>query len=260
VTAHSSIIYILDDDARVRDALIACLTSVGRCALAFASASEFMAFPRPNLSGCLILDPQMPDMSGFQLQEKLLPGNGPPIIFLTGCGGIPASVKAMKAGAVEFLAKPFEQRELLRAIDEAIENDRRSKAQDEEIRSLRSRYELLTPRERETFLYVVRGLPNKLTADGMGLSEIMVRIPRQHYEEDGSGVVARACRHGHPSKDSLTPYKAIGLETYRMIACRLVVAMRLLHRRSGACTVRIRPGQLPLLMMTVVYVSHWLTY
>jgi FixJ family two-component response regulator len=120
----------------------------------------------------------MPDMNGFQLQEELLRSNGPPIIFLTGHGNIPASVKAMKAGAVEFLAKPFEQNELLRAIDEAIERDRRSKAESEEIRSLRARYELLTPREREAFLYVVQGLPNKLTADRMGLSEIMVRIHR----------------------------------------------------------------------------------
>jgi FixJ family two-component response regulator len=178
VTTHSSIIYILDDDARVREALVAWLTSIGRCTLAFASAAEFMAFPRPNLPGCLILDLQMPDMNGFQLQEELLRSNGPPIIFLTGHGNIPASVKAMKAGAVEFLAKPFEQNELLRAIDEAIERDRRSKAESEEIRSLRARYELLTPREREAFLYVVQGLPNKLTADRMGLSEIMVRIHR----------------------------------------------------------------------------------
>jgi FixJ family two-component response regulator len=180
VTTHSSIIYILDDDARVRGALVAWLASIGRCALAFASAAEFMAFPRPNLPGCLILDLQMPDMNGFQLQEELLRGNGPPIIFLTGYGNIPASVKAMKAGAVEFLAKPFEQSELSRAIDEAIENDRRSKAESEEIRSLRARYELLTPREREAFLYVVQGLPNKLTADRMGLSEIMVRIHRSN--------------------------------------------------------------------------------
>ena len=180
MTTHSSIIYILDDDARVRGALVAWLTSIGRCTLAFASAAEFMAFPKPNLPGCLILDLQMPDMNGFQLQEELLRGNGPPIIFLTGYGNIPASVKAMKAGAVEFLAKPFEQNELLRAIDEAIENDRRSKAESEEIRSLRTRYELLTPREREAFLYVVQGLPNKLTADHMGLSEIMVRIHRSN--------------------------------------------------------------------------------
>jgi FixJ family two-component response regulator len=178
VTTHSSIIYILDDDIRVREALVSWLASIERRALAFASAAEFMAFPRPNLPGCLILDLQMPDMNGFQLQEELLRSNGPPIIFLTGHGNIPASVKAMKAGAVEFLAKPFEQSELLRAIDEAIENDRRSKAESEEIRSLRARYELLTPREREAFLYVVQGLPNKLTADRMGLSEIMVRIHR----------------------------------------------------------------------------------
>jgi FixJ family two-component response regulator len=180
VTTHSSIIYILDDDVRVREALVSWLASIGKYALAFASAAEFMAFPRPNLPGCLILDLQMPDMNGFQLQEELLRGNGPPVIFLTGYGNIPASVKAMKAGAVEFLAKPFEQSELLRAIDEAIENDRRSKAESEEIRSLRARYELLTPREREAFLYVVRGLPNKLTADRMGLSEIMVRIHRSN--------------------------------------------------------------------------------
>jgi FixJ family two-component response regulator len=180
VTTHSSITYILDDDARVREALVSWLASIGRCALAFASAAEFMAFPRPNLPGCLILDLQMPEMNGFQLQEELLRGNGPPIIFLTGHGNIPASVKAMKAGAVEFLAKPFEQNELLRAIDEAIGNDRRSKTENEEIRSLRTRHELLTPREREAFLYVVRGLPNKLTADHMGLSEIMVRIHRSN--------------------------------------------------------------------------------
>jgi FixJ family two-component response regulator len=178
VPREQSIIYVLDDDARVRESLSALLSSMGRKAVAFASAAEYMRFSRPDLPGCLVLDLDMPEMTGLELQRELADQEGPPIIFLTGHGDIPSSVKAIKAGAVEFLSKPFDEEELIRAIDAAIAFDVQVRVKYAELREFRRRYASLTPRERDVLPFVVSGLLNKQTAGELGTSEITIRIHR----------------------------------------------------------------------------------
>lgn len=172
------IVYVLDDDPRIREALTALLASMGRKVKAFADAQEYLAFVRPETPACLILDLDLPGMSGLELQAHIAESEGPPIIFLTGHGDIPTTVKAMKAGATEFLSKPFDEDELIAAIDAAIAFDRTERLKDGELRSLRTRHASLTPREREVLPYVVAGLLNKQTAGELGTSEITIRIHR----------------------------------------------------------------------------------
>jgi FixJ family two-component response regulator len=174
----SSIIYVLDDDPRIREALTALLTSMGRSVKVFSDAVEYLAFSRPDLPSCLILDLDLPDMNGLELQKRLVESAGPPIIFLTGHGDIPTTVKAMKAGATEFLAKPFDEDDLVSAIDIALAIDRVERIKSEALRSLKRRYASLTPRERGVLPYVVAGLLNKQTAGELGTSEITIRIHR----------------------------------------------------------------------------------
>jgi FixJ family two-component response regulator len=174
----SSIIYVLDDDPRIREALTALLTSMGRSVKVFADAVEYLAFSRPDLPSCLILDLDLPGMNGLELQKRLVESAGPPIIFLTGHGDIPTTVKAMKAGATEFLAKPFDEDDLVSAIDIALAIDRVERIKSEALRSLKRRYASLTPRERGVLPYVVAGLLNKQTAGELGTSEITIRIHR----------------------------------------------------------------------------------
>lgn len=172
------IVYVLDDDSRIRDALSALLSSTGREVITFSNAAEYLAFQRPNAPACLILDLDLPGMTGLELQTKLGDVGGPPIVFLTGHGDIPSTVKAMKAGATEFLSKPFEPDELLRAIDTAIRLDGELRLKKAELGAIQKRYSLLTPREREVLPYVVSGLLNKETAWELGTSEITIRIHR----------------------------------------------------------------------------------
>jgi FixJ family two-component response regulator len=178
VKPDRSMVYILDDDARVREALIALLSSTGYRVTAFASAREYLAYTRPDVPGCLVLDLAMPGMSGLDLQRELAGKDGPPIVFLTGHGDIPSTVKAMKGGAVEFLAKPFDEGALIAAIDSAIKEDEQARETHAELESLRKRYLSLTPREREVLPFVVRGFLNKQTAGELGTSEITIRIHR----------------------------------------------------------------------------------
>ena len=172
------IVYVLDDDSRIREALSALLSSTGREVITFSNAAEYLAFQRPNAPACLILDLDLPGMTGLELQTKLGDVGGPPIVFLTGHGDIPSTVKAMKAGATEFLSKPFEPEELLRAIDSAIRLDGELRLKKAELGAIQRRYSLLTPREREVLPYVVSGLLNKETAWELGTSEITIRIHR----------------------------------------------------------------------------------
>ena len=172
------IVYVLDDDARVRESLTALLSSMGRKVVAFASATEYLQFSRPNLPGCLVLDLDMPEMTGLELQRQLADQEGPPIVFLTGRGDIPSTVKAMKAGAIEFLSKPWDEEELVQAIDAAIAADGQARVMYAELNSLRKRYASLTPRERDVLPLVVSGLLNKQTAGELGTSEITIRIHR----------------------------------------------------------------------------------
>ena len=178
MSSQRPIVYVLDDDSRIRDALSALLSSVGHKVMTFSTAAEYLAFKRPDASACLILDLDLPGMNGLELQKELADIGGPPIIFLTGHGDIPSTVKAMKAGATEFLSKPFEEEDLFRAIDAAIRIDDEARLKNAELSAIQKRYASLTPREREVLPYVVSGFLNKQTAWELGTSEITIRIHR----------------------------------------------------------------------------------
>jgi len=172
-------VFIVDDDASVRDALKRLLRSVGlRCEL-FGLAQEFLRYRRPDLPSCLVLDVRLPGTSGLDLQRQLADaGIQIPIIFITAHGDIPMSVRAMKAGAVEFLPKPFRDQDLLEAIHIAMERDRTRRQRETEIAAVRARFETLTPREREVVTMVVSGMPNKRIATEIGITENTVKVHR----------------------------------------------------------------------------------
>ncbi len=172
-------IAIVDDDPSVREGLSSLIRSAGLQVETFASAQEFLARPGAEAPSCLVLDLQLPGLSGLDLQKRMAEvGLEIPIVFLTGHGNIPASVQAMKAGAVEFLTKPFEEQDLLQAIQEALERDRRNREQRAEIRELQNRYESLTAREQEVMQQVVSGLLNKQVAAELDITEYTVKIHR----------------------------------------------------------------------------------
>jgi FixJ family two-component response regulator len=176
-----AVIAIVDDDPSVRQGLQRLIRSLGWKDETFASAQEFLARPPTDAPSCLVLDLQMPDLSGLDLQKRMAEaGLETPIVFLTGHGDIPASVKAMKAGAVEFLTKPVDDEDLLRAIEEAIERDRRARQQHADMRDLRDRYESLTAREQQVMQEVVSGLLNKQIAAELHITEFTVKIHRGH--------------------------------------------------------------------------------
>ena len=180
----AAIVFVIDDDESIREALKSLIRSVGLNVETFASAQEFLQSTRPDEPACLILDVRMPGLSGLDLQRDLTEANiHIPIIFITGHGDIPMSVRAMKAGAVEFLTKPFRDQDLLDAIQQALERDRRSRAQQADSADLRSRYQSLTPRETEVFALVVKGLLNKQIALQLGTSEITVKLHRRQVME-----------------------------------------------------------------------------
>ncbi len=173
------IVFVVDDDAAVRAAIKDLLDSVGIHVQTFASGAEFMASPAAEAPSCLILDVRLPGMSGLEFQRELAAaGVEIPIIFITGHGDIPITVQAMKAGAVDFLTKPFREQELLDAIHKAVDRDRQRREQTADITKLRQRYEELTPREREVMALVTRGLLNKQIAAELGASETTVKIHR----------------------------------------------------------------------------------
>jgi len=176
-----AIIAIVDDDPSAREGLSSLIQSAGWRVETFASAQEFLARPRAEVPSCLLLDLQLPGLSGLDLQKRMAEvGLEIPIVFLTGHGNIPASVRAMKAGAVEFLTKPFDEEELLRAIQEAIERDRRTRQRHAEMRELHGRYKSLTPREQQVMQQVVTGLLNKQIAAELNITEFTVKIHRGH--------------------------------------------------------------------------------
>jgi FixJ family two-component response regulator len=178
VNSDNPIVFVVDDDYSVREALSSLLASVGLQVVAFGSAAEFLESEKPDSPACLVLDLELPDTSGLELQRELAAGDGPPIVFITGHGDIPSSVRAMKAGAIEFLPKPFSEQELLRAIDTAIAVDRETRQKRSELAELQKHYALLTPREREVLPFVVAGFANKQTAADLGTSEITIGVHR----------------------------------------------------------------------------------
>jgi FixJ family two-component response regulator len=176
-----AIIAIVDDDAWAREGLQALVRSAGWRAETFSSAQEFLARPGVETPGCLVLDLQLPDLSGLDLQKRMAEIQLEiPIVFLTGHGDIPASVQAMKAGAVSFLTKPVDEHGLLQAIQEAIERDRKSRQQQTERRELQLRYQSLTAREQEVMQQVISGLLNKQIAAELKMSEFTVKFHRGH--------------------------------------------------------------------------------
>jgi FixJ family two-component response regulator len=176
-----AVIAIVDDDPWVREGLSSLIRSAGWEAKTFASAQEFLARPGAEESSCLVLDLQLPGLSGLDLQRRMAEvGLEIPIVFLTGHGDIPASVQAMKAGAVEFLTKPVDDQKLLQAIQEAIERDRRSRQHRADIRALQNRYESLTEREQQVMQQVVSGLLNKQIAAELNITEFTVKFHRGH--------------------------------------------------------------------------------
>jgi FixJ family two-component response regulator len=190
-----SIVFIVDDDHRVREALCSLISSAGLQVTAYGSATEFLGADKPDLPACLVLDLELPGPSGLDLQRELANSSGPPIVFITGHGDIPSSVRAMKAGAIEFLPKPFGDEELLRAIDAAIALDRAARQERAEIAELERHYALLTPRERQVLPLVVSGLANKQTAAELGTSEITIGVHRgQIMRKMGAGSLAELVR------------------------------------------------------------------
>jgi FixJ family two-component response regulator len=177
--APEAIVFVVDDDAAVREALGSLIRAAGLAVQTFASALEFLAGPRPDAPSCLVLDVRLPGLSGLDLQKRMADVDiAIPIVFITGHGDVPTSVRAMKAGAVEFLTKPFIDQDLLDAVQQAIERDRAARRTQAELAELQGRYESLTPREREVLERVVAGLLNKQVASELGTSEVTVKVHR----------------------------------------------------------------------------------
>jgi FixJ family two-component response regulator len=174
----TSIVLVVDDDVSVRESLELLIKTAGWQPKTFASAQEFLSRPQPTVPCCLVLDVTLPGLNGLELQQQLAGRTDMPIIFITGHGDVPMTVQAMKAGAVEFLTKPFNDDVLLDAIRGAIERSRAALRLDSEMRALRNRYESLTPREREVMALVVSGLLNKQVGGELGISEITVKAHR----------------------------------------------------------------------------------
>jgi RNA polymerase sigma factor (sigma-70 family) len=180
MTDTEVLVFVVDDDASLRASLQDLLESVGLRVVACASAQEFLRRPRPEGPSCLVLDVRLPGLSGLELQRQLAQGDRDmPIIFITGHGDIPMSVQAMKAGAVEFLPKPFRDQDLLDAIHQALARDRQAREQRAQREALRRRFDTLTPRQREVMARMVAGRLNKQIAGELGTSEATVKTHRQ---------------------------------------------------------------------------------
>jgi FixJ family two-component response regulator len=175
------VVLVIDDDMAIRESLTGLFRSVGLQVKVFGSAPELLQTKLPNAPSCLVLDIRLPGMSGLDFQvEMAKSGNHIPIIFMTGHGDIPMSVQAMKAGAVDFLTKPFRHQEMLHAVTQALDADQKRRTHEKAVSDLRVLYQSLTPREREVLTLVTAGMMNKLIAEELGVSEITVKVHRSH--------------------------------------------------------------------------------
>lgn len=188
MTGDDHIIFIVDDDVRIREALGELLASHGMRAAMFASAGDYIDADKPNIPACLILDVELPDINGLDLQRQIAEGDHPPIVFITGHGDIPSSVRAIKHGAVDFLTKPFSDEDLMDAIHAALAQDRQQRSERAELGVLKQRYLCLTPREREVLPLVVSGLLNKQAAAELGISEVTLQLHRRNVMQKMSAA------------------------------------------------------------------------
>jgi FixJ family two-component response regulator len=195
VNPQDEIVFIVDDDRRICEALSELLSTFDLHVVTFGSAAEYIAYPKPDVPACLILDVELPDINGLDLQSQTGRENHPQIVFITGHGDIPTSVRAIKAGAVDFLTKPFKEADLMRAIHAAIGQDRDARRKRAESGELRQRLSSLTPREREVFPLIVSGLLNKQAAAELGISEVTIQIHRgKIMKKMGAGSLAELVR------------------------------------------------------------------
>jgi FixJ family two-component response regulator len=175
------IVFVVDDDPSVREALTSLIGSVGLRSETFASAQEFLQYQRPDAAACLVLDVRLKGVSGLDLQRELVKTRQQiPIIFITGHGDIPMTVRAMKAGAAEFLLKPFRDQDLLDAIRPALDRDQVARQQRAEVKEIRGNHDTLTSREREVMLLIAKGMLNKQIAAELGITEITIKVHRRH--------------------------------------------------------------------------------
>lgn len=179
MTMLDFVVFIVDDDVRMCEAIAELCSSRGIESVAFGSVDEYLAFSRPDRPACLVLDVSLPGLSGLEFQRQLGDAYHPPIVFITGHGDIPSSVRAIKAGAVDYLTKPFTQEAFLGAIETAVETDRRMRVEHAEQARLTGRYATLSPRERDVLPLVVSGLLNKQAAAELGISEVTLEIHRR---------------------------------------------------------------------------------
>ena len=205
MSAKDHIVLVVDDDARMREALHELLTAAELNVVTFGSAAEYLAFAKPELPACLVLDVRLPDISGLDLQRQIAVEHRPHIVFITGHGDVPSSVRALKAGAVDFLTKPFSESDLLGAIRAALAQDREARLKRLKLATLQQRFSALTPREREVLPLVVSGLLNKQAAAELGISAVTLQIHRgKIMHKMKAGSLAELVRMAETLGTSLT--------------------------------------------------------